>query len=226
MPGITITCYVDDIYINSNSPDDLQYFLRSFHLSTCSCGLVISSEKRRIFLSADQEHFRLSQLETKNIHLCTQYLYLSAPVHITAHIPARQRQHPIINDLLFQLERCLFPLKWLTNYTAGVSILVARTIYVASIRSVVDYLSSALVQLFRTVLQPLEKLQNKAMRLILGCPSSTRIANMQTELPLIERIYANVTCLSVRCLNSPHLAPHFSHILRAFLQPNASRHHL
>ena len=67
------------------------------------------------------------------------------------------------------------------------------------------------------------------MRLILGSPTSTRIANMQTELnlpPLIERIYANVTCLSVRCLSSPHLAPHFSHILRASLQPDAPRHHL
>ena len=49
---------------------------------------------------------------------------------------------------------------------------------------------------------------------------------MQTELelpPLVERIYANVTYFSVKCLYSPHLAPHFSAVIRTSLDPDAPR---
>lgn len=53
---------------------------------------------------------------------------------------------------------------------AGVPIPVAKTIYIAFFRSVVDYLSPAFCQLSKTVLQPLKKFRNQAIRLILGCP--------------------------------------------------------
>ncbi|KAG0713837.1 hypothetical protein GWK47_015301 [Chionoecetes opilio] len=62
------------------------------------------------------------------------------------------------------------------------------------------------------------------MKFILGCPHSTRIVNMQSELdlpPLVERIYANVTYISVKCLHSPYLAPHFSAVIRTSLDPDA-----
>ncbi|XP_042891046.1 uncharacterized protein LOC122265711 [Penaeus japonicus] len=75
-------------------------------------------------------------------------------------------------------------------------------------------------------LKPLENFQNRAMRFILGCPPSTRIVNMQSELdlpPLVERIYANVTYLSIKCLHSPILAPHFSAVIRTSLDPDAPR---
>ncbi|XP_076043611.1 uncharacterized protein LOC143026727 [Oratosquilla oratoria] len=151
------------------------------------------------------------------VPLCSQYLYLGAPVRITSSIPARQRVHPIVQDLLTRLQRRLTPLRWLTNNIAGVSIPVARTIYITFIRSVVDYLSPALSQLSKTTLQPLEKFQNQAMRLILGCPTTTRIVNMQQELrlpPIVERIYANVTYFTIKCLHYPHLSPHFCHTIQ------------
>ncbi|XP_063861761.1 uncharacterized protein LOC135101552 [Scylla paramamosain] len=101
--------------------------------------------------------------------------------------------------------------------------LIIRTIYTAYIRSVVDYLSPALVQLPKTTLEPLKKFQNTVMRLILGCPMSTRIVNMLHELdlsPLIERIHANVTYFTVKCLHFPHLSCHYSQVIRTFLQPH------
>ena len=58
------------------------------------------------------------------------------------------------------------------------------------------------------------------MRLIPGCPVSTRIVDMQHELqlpPLVDRIYTNVTYFSIKCLRRPHLSPHFSHIIRTSL---------
>ncbi|XP_076057288.1 uncharacterized protein LOC143034828 [Oratosquilla oratoria] len=151
------------------------------------------------------------------VPLCSQYLYLGTPVCITPSIPARQRVHPIVQDLLTRLQRRLTPLRWLTNNIAGVSIPVARTIYITFIRSVVDYLSPALTQLSKTTLQPLEKFQNQAMRLILGCPTTTRIVNMQQELclpPIVERIYSNVTYFTIKCLHYPHLSPHFCHTIQ------------
>lgn len=225
IPGTTVTCYAHDICIHSCSPADLQLFLDAFHNAASSCGLVISTEKSRIFTLRQPRSLPEFRLGDGTVPLCTQYLYLGAPVRITRSTPARQRtHHPIIQDLLTRLERRLTPLRWLTNNAAGVSIPAARTIYITFLRSVVDYLSPALCQLSKTAPQPLEKFQNKAMRLILGCPASTRVVNMQTELnlpPLVDRIYATVSVLGVKCLNSPQLAPLFADVLRTSLLPAA-----
>ncbi|KAK3883903.1 hypothetical protein Pcinc_011805 [Petrolisthes cinctipes] len=66
--------------------------------------------------------------------------------HLTT---TRPQDHPIVQDLLGRLQRRLTPLQWLTNNSLGISIPEARTIYIAFIRSVVDYLSPALIQLPR-----------------------------------------------------------------------------
>ncbi|XP_050706751.1 uncharacterized protein LOC126992111 isoform X3 [Eriocheir sinensis] len=156
------------------------------------------------------------------IPLCTQYSYLGAPVKISTVFPAGRQTHPPTHDLLDCLQRRLQPLQWLTNNSSGISIPVARTIYITFIRSVVDYLSPALVQLPRTTLEPLEIVQKRAMRVILRCPMSTRIENMQCELrlpPLVEIIYSNVTRLTVKCLHFPHLSPHYSQLIRMSLGP-------
>ena len=95
------------------------------------------------------------------IPFCTQYIYLGSPVRVLPTTPARQRVYPIVQELLTRSYRRLEPLRWLTNDAAGVSIPVARNIYTAFIRSVVDYLSPALSQLSRTVLDPLENFKVK-----------------------------------------------------------------
>ncbi|XP_064120882.1 uncharacterized protein LOC135225541 [Macrobrachium nipponense] len=222
----TITCYADDICIHSTSPDHLQRFLSSFYESASSCGVIISPGKSRIFSPRPARNLPEFTVGNNVVPLCTQYIYLGAPVRITPSIPTRQRVHPIVQDLLARLQRRLTPLKWLTNYSAGVSIPVARNIYIAFIRSMIDYLSPALCQLSRSTLQLLEKFQNQAMRFILGCPASTRIVNMQHELrlpPLVKRIYSNVTYFSIKCLYYPHLSPHYSNIIRTSLDLDAPR---
>ncbi|XP_068207780.1 uncharacterized protein, partial [Palaemon carinicauda] len=223
---VVLTHARDDICIHSTSPDHLQRFLSSFYESASSCGLIISPGKSRIFSPRPARNLPEFTVGNNVVPLCTQYIYLGAPVRITPSIPARQRVHPIVQDLLARLQRRLTPLKWLTNYSAGVSIPVARTIYIAFLRSVIDYLSPALCQLSRSTLQPLEKFQNQAMKLILGCPASTRIVNMQHELrlpPLVERIYSHVTYFSIKCLYNPHLSPHYSNIIRTSLDLDAPR---
>ncbi|XP_047502951.1 uncharacterized protein LOC125048330 [Penaeus chinensis] len=224
IPGTTITCYADNICIHSNSPEDLQRLLHLLFESTSSCGLIISPEKSRIFSLLNPRTLPEFLVGPSIIPFCTQYLYLGAPARVHPTVPARQRVHPIVQELLTRLQRRLEPLHWLTNNAAGVSIPVARNIYTAFIRSVVDYLSPTFSQLSKTALDPLEKFQNKAMRCILGCPMSTRIANMQQELhllPLVERIYANVTFFTVKCLHSSSLAQHYAGLINMSLDPNS-----
>ena len=163
---------------------------------------MVSPDKSRIFSCRPPQALPDFTIGGTVIPLCSQYRYLGAPVKIPTVLPARRQLHPFVSDLLDRLQRRLTPLQWLTNNSSGISIPVARTVYIAFIRSVVDYLSPALIQLPRAALEPLEKFQNRVMRIILGCPMFTRIVNMQTELrlpPLVERIYSNVTRLTIKC---------------------------
>lgn len=226
IPGTTVLCYADDICVHSTSAADLQRFLQAFHESSSACGLILSPDKSRVFSPRGPRVLPVFTAGHSIIPPCAQYLYLGVPVRVTPSIPARQRIHPIIQDLLYRLEKRFTPFKWLTNNAAGISIPLARTIYLAFIRSVIDYLSPTLSQLSKTSLEPLEKFQNKVMRYILGCPASTRIVNMLTELnlpPVKDRIQADVSSFSIKCLHSPHLTPHYSHVLRASLDPAAPR---
>lgn len=226
IPGTTVTCYADDVCIHSASPQDLQAYLHAFSTSAAACGLIISTDKSRIFSTRNPRTLPVFTMGGNVLPLCTQYTYLGAPVRVTPAIPARQRIHPIVQDLLNRLERRFTPVKWLANNVRGVSIPVLNTIYIMFLRSVIDYLSPALCQLSRTALQPLEKFQNRVMRFILGCPASTRTVNMLCEIkltPLVDRIYANVTYSSVKCLHFPHLAPHYSNVILAALNPDLPR---
>ena len=222
VPGVTITCYADDLCVHSTSPGSLQLFLASFSQASATCGLIVSPVKSRVFSCRPPATLPDFTVGGSIIPLCSQYCYLGAPVRISAALPARRQPHPVVRDLLDRLQRRLRPLRWLADNSSGISIPVARTIYITFIRSVVDYLSPALIQLPRSALEPLEVFQNRAMRVILGCPVSTRIVNMQRELrlpSLVERIYSNVSFFAVKCLHFPHLSPHFTALVRASLGP-------
>ena len=223
VPDTTITCYADDICIHSTSPYSLQQLLNAFSVAASDCGLIISTDKSRIFSPRNPRLIPEFTIGNRIIPPCQQYLYLGAPVSLPRSITA-QRVHPIVQELLDRLHRRLAPLRWLVNNNTGISIPVARTIYIAFIRSVIDYLSPALIQLPQVSLKPLEKFQNKAMRLILGCPASTRVVNMQTELnlpPITERIYATVTRVTLKCLHHSQIVPYYSQTIRNALQPRS-----
>ncbi|XP_076054492.1 uncharacterized protein LOC143033183 [Oratosquilla oratoria] len=226
IPGTTIICYADDICIHSISPHDLQRMLHNFNMAATSCGLLFSPEKSRIFTSRSARALSAFTMGGHDIPHCTQYTYLGAPVRITPATPARRRIHPLVKSLLDRLEPLFAPIKWLANNAVGISIPVAKTLYILLLRSIVDYLSPALCQLPKPALEPLEKFQNRVMRFILGCSLSTRVVNMQLELnlpPLVERIYAIVSYFTVKCLHYPNLAPHFTDVIRASLGPDAPR---
>ncbi len=140
IPGTTVTCYADDVSIHSASPQDLH----AFATSSAACGLIISPDKSRIFSTRNPRTLPVFTMGGNVIPRCTQYTYLGAPVRVTPAIPIRQHIHPIVQDLLHRLERHFIPVKWLANNVRGVSIPVLKTIYIAFLRSVIDYLSPTL----------------------------------------------------------------------------------
>ncbi|XP_066952515.1 uncharacterized protein [Macrobrachium rosenbergii] len=78
----------------------------------------------------------------------------------------------------------LNPLRVLANKGNGAGIPVLRMVYISTVRAVIDYAAPMLILYAENELKPLEVLQNKAMRIILGCPRSTRIEVMRLELNL------------------------------------------
>ncbi|XP_050705772.1 uncharacterized protein LOC126991114, partial [Eriocheir sinensis] len=129
-PGIAITCYADDICIHAYSAIDLQQFLHAFYASSTACGLVISPEKSRMFSTRNPQTLPVFTVGGSIVPHCIQYTYLGSPVRITQAMPAQQRIHPIVKELLDRLEQRFIPVKCLANNMKGVSIPVAKTIYI------------------------------------------------------------------------------------------------
>lgn len=100
IPGITITCYADDICRHSTSPEDLQRFLHSFYKYSSSCGPVISQEKCRIFSPVIQEHFLISRWVPMLYHSVHS---ISTSVHIAPSTPVGLHVHPLVQGLSTRL---------------------------------------------------------------------------------------------------------------------------
>ncbi|XP_076045837.1 uncharacterized protein LOC143028082 [Oratosquilla oratoria] len=98
------TYYADDIYIHSRSPQEMQHFLHLFLLSSSSCEIVISPEKSRNLSFRPSSTLPDFTIGNTIVPLYTQYLDLGAPIRITPAIPARQRVHLIVQDLLTRHE--------------------------------------------------------------------------------------------------------------------------
>ena len=92
----------------------------------------------------------------------------------------------------------LKPLRVLSNFGTGVGVPILRSVYLSTVRSIIDYSAPILSTFSEKDLKPLETLQNEAMRIVLGCPRSTRIEIMRMELniPSITHRVRELTIVS------------------------------
>jgi len=90
-----------------------------------------------------------------------------------------------INYVLTRARQRLNALRILANCQQGATYTVLLMYYNMAIRSLFDYCAPVLATLTAKELAPLQKLQNAAMRHILGAPMWTRIVNMEHELRLL-----------------------------------------
>ena len=168
-----IICYADDICFRTKTMQDMQTLMTFFYELTIKNGLIISIHKTKLQLH-DNVIGDVKIGETP-IAKCNSYKYLG----IETPLP-----DDYVQQLIVKLKSRLRPLRVLAGKSAGVNIKMCRTFYLAYIRSLVDY--NALHLCIRTYreIQSLDKVQNEAMRIILGCPVTTRVVNMLKELNL------------------------------------------
>lgn len=137
--------------------------------------------------------------------------------------------HELVSDLLCILNKRFAPLQWPTNNATGISIHVARTVYITFIRSIIDFYSPLLIQFPSTSLKPLETFQNRILRTILGCPITINVSHMQAELripSITTRIMTTMSCLTSKCLFFPFRVPHFTRLLKKTIAGDSCTTHL
>ncbi|XP_076052830.1 uncharacterized protein LOC143032244 [Oratosquilla oratoria] len=91
----------------------------------------------------------------------------------------------------------------LATREAGATSKVLRTFYVSAIRPLLDYASVALAGLPESQISKIDAVQNRALRVILGAPPWTLVANMQQEtgiLPVSARISQRLAAFTTRVL--------------------------
>ncbi|KAK8399290.1 hypothetical protein O3P69_003421 [Scylla paramamosain] len=94
----------------------------------------------------------------------------------------------------------------ITSTEGGANFQVLKLFYVHAIRSIVDYAAPLIASLAPNEMEHLEKLQNQALRIMLGAPGWTKIVNMRAEadLPQINhRVHAMNTSLLAKTLAQP-----------------------
>ena len=72
-------------------------------------------------------------------------------------------------------------MKSITTLYKGASAEVLKTYYIAAIRSLIDYSAPVLQLASKTQINILNKIQNTALRIILGAPCWTKIRNMKEK---------------------------------------------
>ena len=87
-----------------------------------------------------------------------------------------------MNHLLTLGKVRLHPLRALSWSGTGAGPHVLRTVYISTIRSLIDYAAPALSIAGGGRLQKLEALQNRAMRVILSCQTNTPVESMRALL--------------------------------------------
>lgn len=196
--GVVSTIYADDIVLQADSYSAVIAGLKEIENACNSLGLVISPEKTKVLHKRGKDS-KIIKLQGKVIEEVTTYKYMG--------VTLGQCNHR--NDEVTKIKQICLPRLTLLRKVAwgsvGSSIPVLKTLYISMIRSVIDYRASNLLNLSKARLQAVERIQNEAMRIILGCPKTAKIETMRYELglmPITHRIQLIATLQITRSLNT------------------------
>ena len=172
----------------------LQARLNQLFTSTKDLGLIISISKTKFLNTPDDS--AILTVDEQPLESCSTYNYLGIPTPLPANF---------LKNLCNRLSQRLRPLKVLANRVAGVNIPLCKKFYILYVRSLIDYHALHLCTFNNHALRPIETIQNKALRIILGCPMSTRIVAMRQELdipPIIDHIKQSVILFGAKLMKS------------------------
>ena len=176
-PGVRPVIYADDILLQSTSVPAMQRALTRLEGTCTQLGLVINESKTKY--QCRQRRDAALLLHGVPLDRVREYKYLGVYVGYTRSSKDSQLRH-----VLTQCQARLQPLKALARAGEGVGVPVLRTMYIATIRSVIDYAAPVLAVAGRGRLHKLDLLQNAANRIILGCQKNAMVESMRLELNL------------------------------------------
>ena len=199
--NVEILSYADDIAIIATGPNafaNIQEALNSVASAIDKLGLKISLTKTTAitFLYPDpRRHLKINDSAIPWVH---EYPYLG--IIIDKHLTFQQH----VSALHSRISKRLNFMRALSARHHGANSHVLRLFYTASIRSILDYSAPALMVVETNQIDRLNKLQNCAMRIILGAPGWTNICNLQQEtslLPISHRINYIATSFIISVLH-------------------------
>lgn len=188
--GTKIIIYADDILVQCDTPKALSEAVNDLEGLCTTMGLVINETKTKF--QAKQKKCLKPIVNGAKIERVLTYKYLGV-------ILGNRNANACIDHVRNMCLNRLNPLKVLAKKGAGVGVPVLRMFYIYVIRSLIDYAAPVLVQYNTQQLRCLEVIQNKAMRVILGCATTAKIEVLRRELgfPSIIRRIEEITCRTI-----------------------------
>nr|XP_053629474.1 uncharacterized protein LOC128686557 [Cherax quadricarinatus] len=188
--------YADDIMIHTTGHKKMNTILNEVQAICNRRGLIISSSKTKILTS--KRHPPPIYLQGEIISYVKTYRYLGVDV------PFNKSTIPQLNK---KCKDRLNALKAVAGYNPnyGANVRIVRMMHIAYVGSLIDYAAPMLILARESSLRPLELMQNEALRIILGCPKSTKVLNMRKELgisSISDRIVEINTVLGIRMLRN------------------------
>ncbi len=104
------------------------------------------------------------------------------------HIDRRLSFKPHVEAMTARIQKRLNAMKALCNLVTGTNCTIIQLIYERAIRAILDYSAVVLILASKTSLDGLERLQNRALRTILGAPVWTKLLTMrsQSNIPSVK----------------------------------------
>ena len=186
-PGIKLLGYADDLVVyNTNGRQGhggansaLQQVMDRLHDAISDLGLKVSTLKTQAVYFFGRRPKRTLQLSLNGVAIdwVDEFKYLGVVLdrnlRLTRHVEyvtARVRKRLDVMRILAHL--------------SGVTARILKTFYVATVRSVLEYGAHVFGLMSRNSIERLSRLQNAAMRVILGAPKGTGNDAMRSEIDL------------------------------------------
>ena len=193
--GAVCISYADDVLIQAPTHNKMQAALHVIGDVCKNIGLVISTIITKAYTNCRDK--TALTINNERIGWVEYYKYLGV------YVGGSQGKIKEFETLLATCKARLRPMKAMAWDGSGASVAVLRTMYVSYVRSLVDYAAPALIGLGKVRLTKLEVIQNEAMRIILGAPTTAKVVNLRQELnlpSLADRIHEINTAAAVRIL--------------------------
>ena len=177
--GTEMTIYADDIVIQAQTHKAAVTSLRKIEALCNSLGLVISPEKTKVVRRQGKNVTKDPlKLQGHVLQVVKTYKYMGVIVGLWT-----QKEQEVIR-LVNSCNPRLALLRKVAWGEVGSSVPIVRRLYITMVRSLMDYAASVIFTIGKCKMKSIERIQKKAMRIILGCPQHVNIDTMRLELNL------------------------------------------